>query len=307
MSVSIRPLLGVPYTRPQQAAPRFGDAAASKSRVTMALESLPSVQNEALNLLVPRLLADQVGYVVMGSKPMCWNFKTGKDGKLPPETQAAAWTAWDRMMTQLPHPGFLFRYLGEKEQDYVIVHREAALQALGANTDIVQRTHPGKTPEQVLDRLMTCTKPQFDAEFRDQTGLFGILLGYGRVNALLRERQQDVDAAIQQQQSRTSRCAETPIITPREGYATLEDERDVLSRQGTHTHLSEPYQALKRRWPSVKPIDLFFPAFEADLSHPETRAILARYSEDHDRLRAVLTGPAPTENFFTAMTPRPSL
>ncbi len=209
------------------------------------------------------------GYTIFGNKPVS---VTGFFDPLPAENilinkgrnaiTREGWTVWKRFRFLFPMKHYLFL---EETSDFVPTLREIILvnklefiKTVNANLDLFKK---------ILGRGVSAEKLLIELErghislyklLGSHDGLYGILLGYGRENALLYQRRMELNIHNPWPQFSLSK------ITPSEKYQSLKEEIDVLR----DLDVVEEHHVLR-------PIEL--PAFLGVRESAESKELIKQY------------------------------
>lgn len=202
------------------------------SRINHPLLVLLASKNDrvALEVFFRRIVSKvDFGYTIFGSKPVSI---TGYFDPLPAENILVdkgengiirdGWEVWKRFRFLFPMKDYLFL---EEASDVVstlteiiLVNKLAFTETVNANLDLFRKVlRKEVSAEKMLAELEKGQTRLCDLLGRHE-GLLGIVLGYGRENALLYQRRMELNIHNPWPQFSLSK------ITPKKGHQTLEEE-----------------------------------------------------------------------------------
>jgi hypothetical protein len=220
-------------------------------------------------------------------------------------------TVWEKYREFLCLKEFSLKFCAEK--DFAgnnsgvcyLINRPAFLAVVNANLDLFQESlGPQTTAESLLQRIAD-TNESLDSVLQKNPALEGIVLGYGKHNALVYKRYIEVSNALKKQRPppwqhkeegqnknlpahlvltlQLNRRWQIPTgsseVTPREGYGSLMDE---------YQHFREQFHEGALIHPPVGPLSCFtYPRFLTDGLEEETEKIVSNYLETEKKLAEV--------------------
>jgi hypothetical protein len=171
----------------------------NKSPSHRILQAIPEQDQETLSSFFQLLFCDDnFSYTLFGNKPMSigdffssttlWALNTPGESLIFEK----GWKVWESYASLFPSDEFVLKRCESKKSNWKIlsiflIHKKHALKAIRDNLDTFQEVlgHP-VNPQQLLQEL--CDPHKDIMETLSHNSLFGILLGYGKVNAMNFER-----------------------------------------------------------------------------------------------------------------------
>ena len=229
------------------------------------------------------------GYVLFGDKPMCIegcpleiDALTGID----PESALIfeGIELWRKLNISPGNKEYAILVFDMNEYGYrhfICINRKAFLQAVNENLSLFRYVlGPTLTAENLLDQLVGAKERFYDVLKNDNV-LLGILLGYGKQNALLVSRKEELTDAFAPQYKEEfpylSKKAQMKLVAlpkkqqkrPSLGFATIKEEIEAIKKT----------TALSRK---LKPFDVCqIPYFGCEPNSEETKKLLVRYEQNH--------------------------
>ncbi|MDP1608769.1 MAG: hypothetical protein Q8L98_05600 [Chlamydiales bacterium] len=162
--------------------------------------------------------------------------------------------------------------------DLFIINRQEFIRVVQENLPLFQYVlGPKITPSALLDQFIREKKPLLSVLNEDRT-LTGIVLGYGAQNALHVSRLENLMEFSSQ-------------YSPSFGFATIQDEMDVLSKEET---------VLRHLHPELKPPLPWF----GSISSPETDELFSHYRASQKKLSRLLQSPHFLEEVLSELLDR---
>jgi hypothetical protein len=236
--------------------------------------------------------ANELGYTLFGDKPMslCFPstsavsfstkdriFKIYKRGPCPVFSMLPAWEKVKRL-ANLGNYIFISHETNGFPESVFLINKHQFFCILNKNIDVLRKTYGYKvTPESFLADLIN-KKIQLE-HLLQQHLLLGILLGYGRHNAELFQRREDLFVGKKQ----------VPFLSsqrPSSRFSSVEKELETLDQKLLPVYRKNIQLLL------VKPV-----SFVADLQHPETRQLAGHYGLLHKELTALFL----SEDWFSSI------
>lgn len=252
--------------------------------------SLSSEQKNLLRDFFRTLIKDFFsGYVLFGDKPMCIEAcclemdalsRIDKEGALIVEGMEH----WKKLNVFPDNKEYLILIFDMNEYGYrhfVCINRKAFFQVVNENLSLFRYVlGPTLTAENLLNQLIGAKERFYDVLKNDNV-LLGILLGYGKQNALLVSRKEELSDAFAVQHKEEfpflSKKAQMKLVElpkkqqkrPSLGFATIEEEIKGIKNS----------TALSRK---LKPFDICqIPHFGCEANSEETKKLLETYEKNH--------------------------
>lgn len=254
-----------------------------KEQVTKILQTLSKEERVALeDFFRVLIIEDQFSYALFGDKPMSF----GVVSKLPTLPRKSSiyniygifsalnphelrmkkgYGVWQKYKNQFCSENYLIKEC--KDDDFrcdtfiIIINKKCFLKKVQEHLDDFKRLlGPGITPQHLLNACGT-RQNVFDGVLRNHDVLLGILLGYGRNNAWLFHRREEIKKLIWQRTERSKDLEEEleHIQQSIEGFAGC----DVLD---------------------CNPLFLNIPGFCADPNDPETKLLKKKYTRQYKEI-----------------------
>ncbi len=255
----------------------------SKNVLSELPDTLTCEEQNGLKLLFHELFAEnELGYTLFGNKPMSFCFpstsvisfstkdrifKIYKRGTLPIFNALSAWDTV-KQFTNCENYIFITHERNGFPESIFLINKARFLHVLKENTDVLKKTYGCKvTAESFLSDLMN-KKIEFE-ELLQQHLLLGILLGYGRDNAELFQRREDLFVGKKQIPFSISQ-------KPSKRFSSAEKELESLDQKLLPIYTRNTQLLL------VKPVN-----FVADQQSPETHLLVSHYELLHKELTAL--------------------
>jgi FKBP-type peptidyl-prolyl cis-trans isomerase len=264
-----------------------------KEDVKTFTQTLSDEQRTLLDRFLRTLVKSFSGYVLYGDKPMCietcplWQDSDVWDGISEQESiYRKGMELWQDLKISLTDKEYFFTIF---DVDYgcrhlVCIHREAFLQAVNENLSLFQYVlGPTLTAESLLQELIEA-KDQFYNVLKADNVLLGILLGYGKQNALLVarkeylsdafaiDRKEDFPFLAKALRMHNHRLPKAQQKRPSLGFASLAEESIALKKR----------TSISRR---LKPFDTYkIPHFGCESNSEESKKLLMTYEQNRTKL-----------------------
>jgi len=257
---------------------------AQSVNVGKVLKTLPTEDREALEWLFLYLHGNTFPYVLFGDKPMsiCLfleiepvntpmnrvaDFMDFSIGKLQLENLMGikGWEAWKKYRSQFPSPNcILLENHDSGILTIVMINKRAFLKTVKENIDdFREKLGAEVTPEGILNDCIKAKDICRDILKQDH-GLLGILLGYGKHNALLFSRRNHIEKF------------NNTALVPSEGFSSLDEEYRTINERLTY------FDDLNIR--DCNPMLMTLPMFTADVKHEETQQLKVKYAEQYKKI-----------------------
>lgn len=241
-------------------------------------KKLTREEQEDLKLLFHQLFAEnELGYTLFGDKPMsfcfpdtCWLgvykhdhiFEFSIHGNKP---VAAGFRAWRKLQKQISTPNYsliLYEHSGHPIIA-IFINKRAFRDAFNKNADIFRLKYPyGMTADEFLAALESKKIPL--EEFIYQHFFMGVMLGFGRHNAELFERRDELSKEDKRPFLRRAR----PVKASKE-IEQIDARLQRLNKKDSLLYMVIPIY------------------FAADFDHPETLILKKKYEAMHKKLTAI--------------------
>lgn len=177
-----------------------------KGEVSTFIQSLSKEQTLLLESFLRTLCKEFSGYVLCGDKPMCIEgyLLTDESGALSGVDEKAlilmkGSELWQSLQVSPDNKEYFFLIFDSKEYGYrhlICINRRAFLRVVNENLSLFRYVlGPTLTAENLLKELIEA-KDQFYKVLKNDNVLLGILLGYGKQNALLVSRKELISDAF---------------------------------------------------------------------------------------------------------------
>lgn len=268
--------------------------------VKKALSKIPKEDRDNLEFFFRYYLSQLFGYVIFGDKPMV--FATHSEFKIPatdyyncyPATEILegmshslhpivlkikkGWETWQKYQHLFPSSNIIFKtecfpHHAENWVEIICINKKTFIKTVTENIDEFKKVlGQDITPESLLQSCLIAKNFSKDV-LKKNHGLLGILLGFGKHNALLFERRSIIDSMF----FRKKIGVDYLPVAPSEGFNSIEEEQE---------YLTDKLKIFDERC-IVDANDLFLtlPQFVADHSHPETHALKKKYQKQYLRIR----------------------
>jgi hypothetical protein len=184
------------------------------------------------------------------------------------QVEIKGWEVWRKYKHLFQSSNFIL--LENREADWTtifLINKQVFLQKVRENLDCFQEILGSNiTPEQVLDDCLK-SKDLIKDALKGHDGLLGILLGFGRHNAYLYWRGNQIKPWDD---------APPKSLTTSPGFSTLEEEYAHIDARLTGF--------LNLLINDFNPFLLDLPEFRADQNHPETEQLKKEYFETYKKI-----------------------
>lgn len=229
-----------------------------------------------------------IGFVAMGQKPIAWltSFRSDFFNGLE---------SWRRLQEQLPAMKGLtlsqyYSPISPEIKHFLFINDQTLLKTVQTHLDDFKAVlGPEITPEKVLSGFKGNTL--ITRQVFDNALLLGIVLGYGKHNAQMYQRREQLTYTMLPKHlgngEYLNRRIARPGIEPSPGYSTPQAElNDICKKFGDD-------QALYGKPFDVPEDEVQLPSFFCDSTHPESIQMMARYQQEQKRIREFLSDPSP--------------
>jgi len=238
-----------------------------------ALRAIPKEERDSLEWLLRHFHQDS-SYVLFGTKPMAFAFLKREEvfrAQAPGVYEVMdsitqyhihnfvglkGWEAWEKYKHLFASSNFVLLQNSEPNLNTLyLINKREFLKTVEEEIDLFKKVLGSHiTPQKVLDQCLT-SKDVFEIALKGNHALLGVLLGFGRHNAELFARRNEI--------------MHKKALMPSSGFATLEEEYAYLDAK-----LQSFTEEESEEWNSL---GLTLPCFAADLDHPETQKLKMKY------------------------------
>jgi len=274
----------------------FSPALWGKEEVKAFIEALSRDQKSTLTQFLQFLVKDSFsGYVLYGDKPICieacpldLDYET--DISLGASKGAfilgRGIELWSNLNIPVGNKEYLFIVF---DVDYgyrhmICIHRKAFLQVVNENLSLFRYIlSPTLTAEELLNTLIEA-KQNFYQVLKNDNVLLGILLGYGKQNALLVSRKESITDSFAAERkedfpfiSRKTRMESKSLPKmqkkrPSLGFSSLAQEHEAITKLTTVSRRLKPFATYK------------IPYFGCDPQTEESKALLSTYEKNRQKI-----------------------
>ena len=233
----------------------------------MSLEDRKVLEDFFRNLLFLQGFA----YTLFGDKPISVEYFDRESPKKPElfRTSCCGYRTWEKYAHLFPQQDYVFLFnenIDEEVCEMTLINKRALRQIVEMYKEkFIEFFGPEITSEKLLNILIQ-KRSLWNTSMQDRADLIGILLGYGKVNAeLFQKRNEILRGASRIKKKRTE---------PSPGYQSIDEELKVLD-------------ASFKIFSNEERISLRFmhlPGFIADRNHAETAQLKRKYSEQRKRI-----------------------
>lgn len=211
-----------------------------------------------------RKLLCPFAYTLFGDKPVSTEcFEINKESPdILRRPSYEGYRTWKKYVHLFPSKNYLFLFYEDIEDNYceiTLVNKQAVREAFEQNREkFIDVLGPKMDAEKLLDMIVQ-KKSLWKTPFRYREDLIGILLGFGKINAELFQKRNEI-------------LGKGPVIKkkrtePSPGYASIDEELEALNTTLRVSNFTGKA--------SLKYINL--PGFVKDCNHPETQALIRKY------------------------------
>ncbi len=244
------------------------------------VSALSPEEKRNLETLFRNLFLDkQFGYTLLGDKPasVTGHFKVIPPGNMHPMayTFNQEWETWEKqklafdhyLLLQRPHPKV------KDLRSITFINKRAFLEVVRENIDLFQERLGALVSAEGLLEEIEHSSLDLKAILYEDEALYGIVLGYGRHNALLFKRYFELFSSVDRVQA--SDYPFSPKIPRRKNFFSLQEELKYLERK-----LSSPPE-------KCSPFSLVAPVyFGGDPEDEQTEVLREKYRELRKKITA---------------------
>lgn len=257
------------------------------------VQGLDLPQQKLLDRFFRILVKDSFsGYVLYGDKPISieayslsldTGALTGSSDEEPVLIKGLE--LWQDFNLSVTDKNYFFLTLNDHGyRHFLCINRKAFIQAVNDNLTLFQYVlGPTLTAESLLDELIR-KKDQFYQVLKNDNVLLGVLLGYGKQNALLISREECLSDAFASDQ-----IEDFPLISRKDRMQKHVLPNIQLKRPSIgNWSLAEEIEAIKKRAVvsrSLRPFDSYkIPYFGCEPESEETKALLSIYEKNREEI-----------------------
>lgn len=259
--------------------------------VRALITALSPEQNVLLTSFFRTLIQNSFsGYVLYGDKPICIEAhpllnESGALSGVNPQTPILikGMELWQKLEVSANNKNYILLIFDPEESEcrhLVCINRKAFLQTVNENLPLFRYVlGPTLTAESLLEALLE-SKNRFYEVLKNDNVLLGILLGYGKQNALYVSRKEQISYSFSSERkedfpyiSKKTRhfwqtFPKAQQLRPSLGFVSLTEERDTLKKKVTVSR-------------NLKPFDSFaIPYFGCDPNSEESKTLLSLYEKN---------------------------
>jgi len=257
--------------------------------VAKILRTLPKEDQESLEWWFRHFW--ESSYVIFGNKPMAFHGVNRVEPynsqilqvygfmdsicKLHLENfaQIKGIEAWEKHKHLFPSSRFIIlANYSPNDVTIFFINKHAFLTQIEENIDYFRKVlGSNTTPQQVLNDCLKSNDLYKDV-LKNHDGLIGILLGFGRHNATLFSRRNQIEYANEPKEFSLTK---KPLI-PSDGFSTIDEELNDI-----HSRL-ESFNDIEAN--DFNHLALLLPGFVADHTSPETKKLKTEYTEQYKKI-----------------------
>ena len=238
-----------------------------KRKVGKIIEIIPKRDRGTLELFFQEIVyKEHFGFTLFGDKPVSL---TGYFDPLPMENYLQVhrnailkngWETWKKYRPIFPVNNYILIEEAENELNVItLINKGALVKTIHENLDLFQRILGNAiTPEEFLKKLEEPNASLF-ALIHQHEGLYGIFLGYGKINAYLYHRRAELNIFNQQAVFSFSKSV------PSKGFSSLDEEIHFLKEKIEGVENNSRLSLVK------------LPQFVGIKNHPETIQLRKKY------------------------------
>jgi len=255
-------------------------------KVKAFTNALSSDQRTTLVRFLNTLIESFSGYVLHGDKPLCieaypLSYESGAVSGVNKESHTLinGVHLWQSLNLPLENKQYLFLIFDIEDYGYchlICINRKAFLHAVNENLSLFRYVlGPTLTAEGLLNELIA-KKEQFYKILKEDNVLLGILLGYGKQNALLVSREEYLADAFggKERFPFLSKLSDHPVNNqePSLGYLSTEDELKAIKNLLAVSRTLKPFEDLK------------IPYFGCEPYSQESKNLLSLYEKNRQEI-----------------------
>ncbi len=278
-----------------------------KAFVSLLSEEQRSVLAGFFKMIIGESLS---GYVIFGDKPLCveaWSLEEEETIFSGFDPELLLYTKWQDLWKSLEispeNKEYLF-ILFDVDYGYrhlICINRKAFIQTVNDNITLFRYVlGPTLTAEQLLDQLIH-SKSRFYDVLKDDHVLLGILLGYGRQNALLVSRKELISDVFPKDYKEDFPYIAKKVRFTHKKLPKIQSRRPSIG----YDCLADEINALKKKTVVSTHLKLFktctLPHFGCEPASQETQALLNTYEANRSLILKTLDDPLFLEKTLTKL------
>jgi hypothetical protein len=221
-------------------------------------------------------------YTLFGDKPISCDcsFHDRFDGLF--QGSKEQFRIWEKYLSLFPSNNYIFLFYehdaSEKYKYEITFINKKALKITFEKhrTKFIDLFGKSITAEKLLALLIE-RKTLWRTAVKDREDLMGILFGYGKINAELYQRREEIEKVIAHNGNKHSR-EEIPKTLSKKWF--LQSRKPCPGFSSFEEELEDIEQRLSRSYPDNPQIrKMSLPGFVADYSHQETKALIQKYKQ----------------------------
>jgi hypothetical protein len=211
-----------------QVCPVNGSALPPVEKARQIISNIPEKDREILDGFFRNLFFFyEFGYTLFGDKPVSFETFDLEQEQKPElfQTSAVGYKTWSRYANLFPSNGYLFLFFENKIEgicEITLINKAAFLKTVEDHLVKFSEVYgPEINPEKLLMHLIE-RQSLHNTPMNHRADLIGILLGYGKINAELFQKRNELlmtGAGIKKKRT-----------TPSHGYCSVEEELEVLNK-----------------------------------------------------------------------------
>jgi len=260
--------------------------------ITKILNAMPEDDREALEWFFRCLFHDTFSYVLFGSKPMSISSFLKIEPSRPPIYRVAdfmdlsiglaspvrlkmhrGWEVWKKYEHFFPSSNFFLLENRDLECiTIVMINKYFFLKKIEENIDDFKEVLGSQiTPEKIFEDYLKANDV-FKDVLNSHEGLLGTLLGYGRHNAQLFLRRNQIEKIIKSQEFSSTKQS----FFPSKGFDTLDEEYRNINEKLVSFDTSQIMD--------FNPLLIMLPGFAADQEASETQQLKIEYKKQYKNI-----------------------
>lgn len=256
-------------------------SSAIKSSIREKMHSIPDDELEQLKALFNYLFLHHVfAYTLFGDKPMSYDATfCESDGLF--QLSKYQFSLWKKYAPLFPSKNYFFLFF-ESDQDrnnkfeITLINIKAFSEVFESNrVKFIEVFGKDVTVEKLLN-LMKEKKSPWNTPMKDRDDLIGILFGYGKINAELYYRREELEKiqGINKKSPRAFHVGGKNLqLFPSSEYSSIKEElHDIEGRLSVCHRDNVQFKVMA------------LPRFAADHAHPETVALINKYKQQRKNI-----------------------
>ncbi len=205
-----------------------GRAFPPNERTKQIISNIPEKDREILDEFFRKLFFFyEFGYTLFGDKPVSFETFDLEQEQKPElfQTSSTGYKTWSRYANLFPSQKYLFLFFEDQVEgicEITLINKDGFVKAVEAHIDKFSEVFgPEISPEKLLT-LVVERQSLYNTPMHHRADLIGILLGYGKINAELFQKRNELlmtGAGIRKKRT-----------TPSHGYQSIEEELAALNK-----------------------------------------------------------------------------